>query len=317
MDLEAELLKSIDKEELEEMAKEKIRSFHGFLTREVALRLIAKEKGLLKEEAKEYAISEIPKGAKGVTFRGRIRKIWPAASYSSGKRSRVIEVSDDSGWKPLVLWNDDVALASRLKVGDRILVRNAYEKGGELHLGYSGDVEITEKAAIPRLSEITDGTCVHANGIVMRLEGYDTFIKEGKPRRGFSFIISDGETERRCVLIEGMDRAGRIKEKDEVRIQNAYAESGSLFIDADARIMVKPPGMLIGNLESLECEGESLKMRVAGKELELGREEALSALGASVAPDIALSTVVALKKDKLLNTRLALHIQDGRVVVRG
>ena len=44
MDVEAELLDSMEKEELETQIKQRIASFHGFLTREVALRLIAKEK---------------------------------------------------------------------------------------------------------------------------------------------------------------------------------------------------------------------------------------------------------------------------------
>ena len=45
MDLEAELLKSLPKEELESQITERIKSFQGLLTRDVALRLIAKEKG--------------------------------------------------------------------------------------------------------------------------------------------------------------------------------------------------------------------------------------------------------------------------------
>jgi len=68
MDIETELLKSMETAELEEKIAGKIESFHGFLTREVALRLIAKEKGLLKENEIVCKLSEIPKGARKVNF---------------------------------------------------------------------------------------------------------------------------------------------------------------------------------------------------------------------------------------------------------
>lgn len=317
MDIEAELLKSHPKEELEELARGKIHSFHGFLTREVALRLIAKEEGLLREERKERKLSGIGKGEKNVSFRASIGKIWPVASYSSGKRTRVVELADETGKKPLVLWNDDVSLANAMKSGDLVMVRNAYEKGGELHLGYSGSVEMMEKAPFPALSEIADGSHAHARGIVSRIEGHDTFILEGKEWRGFAFAITDGKSERRCVIIGGMDRAGRIKEGDQVRVENALVESGNLYIMADSRIMARPSGLVVGVPEKVECDNETLKIALGGKEYELGRADALALLGARVAPDILLSTVVALKKNELLNNRLALHIQDGRVVVRG
>ena len=317
MDIEAELRKIMPEEELEHLSKEKIKSFHGFLTREVALRLIAKEKGLLREEEREIRLAEIPKGAKNVSFQATVGKVWPVASYSSGKRSRVVEVSDESGERPLILWNEDVEIAAKVKKGDRIRVRNAYEKGGELHLGYSGDLGIVEKAPFPPLSEIADGGHVHARGVVARIEGYDTFIREGRAQRGFAFIISDGQTERRCVIIGGLDRAAGIKEADMVRIENAPAETGNLYIEAESRIMVRPSGLVIGNVDALDCTDEKLTLVLGGKEFVMGRDEALFALRLKVSDDIRLSTVVGLKKDKLLNTRLALHIQDGRVVVRG
>jgi hypothetical protein len=56
MDLEAELRKEISEDQLELQIAQKIESFHGFLTKDVAIRLIAKENGLLKEKAKEYKL---------------------------------------------------------------------------------------------------------------------------------------------------------------------------------------------------------------------------------------------------------------------
>ncbi len=319
MDLESELLKSISRDELEVQLAEKIASFHGFLTRDVALRLIAREKGLLKSEEKVYRLGEIPKGGKRITFRAHVKKIWPVALYSSGKKSRVVEVQDESGEKPLVLWNDDVALASRLRAKDEISVRGAYEKNGELHLGYSGSLEVLKKAAFTKLDELSEGQVAHLRGFVSRVEGFDSFVRGMGTIRGFSFVVSDGENERRCLILGGMGRSERIRKDDEVIIENGAVRNGNIEIDAHARILSRrSKEMLLGEITRMDCEGEKLLIRVGEKDAVFGREGALRFLGVSAAPDIALSTVVRLKKGSLLNSRIALRIgeMDGKTTVR-
>lgn len=322
MDAEAELLKAMNQEELEEEVSAKIKSFHGLLTREVALRLIAKEKGVMKEEEKDYQLAEIPKGAKRFGFSAAVKKVWPVATYSSGKRSRVVEIVDESaaGGKPLVLWNDDVELAKSLRSKDEIRVKGAYERSGELHLGYGGILEVTKKAAFSSLAELNDGETVHLRGAISSIEGHDTFIRDGRKIRGFSFMLSDGRNERRCLVVDGTDRAERLKVGDEALIEGANVSNGNIEIDSSARLLVRRAGeMLLGEIRTLGCDDEKLKVDVGGKEVVLGRESALRFLGIAVADDIALSTVVSLKKESLLNTRIAVKIEekDGQVLVRG
>jgi hypothetical protein len=332
MDLEAELLKSASKEELERQIGERIKSFHGFLTREVAIRLIAKEMGLLRSEDRAFRLGEIPKGEKRIAFTAKIRKIWPIAAYSSGKRSRVVEVEDETGAKPLVLWNEDVELAKTLRTKDEISVRGAYEKGGELHLGYSGKIDVSDKAGFTDLAELKESETVHVRGFVSSVEGEDGFIREGRMARGFSFILSDGKNERRCVIFQGRDRAERLSSGDEIIVEGGSVKNGNIEIDSQTRLLSRrPKDMLLGTITKLETrnrepetsgrrsagEGE-LVAEIDGREIALDRENALRFLGIHVAEDISLSTVVALKKDTLLNSRIALRIEekDGQIVVR-
>ncbi|MFN7991098.1 MAG: hypothetical protein U0R44_02975 [Candidatus Micrarchaeia archaeon] len=319
MDLEEELLKDIPKDQLEHLIGERIRSFHGFLTRDVALRLIAKEKGLLRSEEKAWKVGEIPKGEKKVTFDAEVRKIWPVAEYSSGKRSRVVTVGDESGTKPLVLWNEDVSLGRNLRVKDRIIVRGAYEKGGELHLGYSGSLSVSEKAGFTALAALGEGQVAHVRGFVTAIERYDTFVRDGVKVRGFSFVLSDGHDERRCVAVGGADRAGRLRVGDEVIIEGAVVKNGNIELGSDARLLSRRSSeMLLGTIRSVECAGGSAIFDVDGRLVRLDRGNALRLLGVAVADDIALSTVVELKKDSILNTRIAVKIEDkdGEIVVR-
>ena len=322
MDAEAELLKAMSQEELESEVSTKIKSFHGLLTREVALRLIAKEKGLMKEEEKDYRLAEIPKGAKRFGFSAIVKKIWPMATYSSGKRSRVVEIIDDSvtTGRPLVLWNDDVELAKSLRSKDEIRAKGAYERGGELHLGYGGVLEVTRKAAFSSLAELNDGETVHLRGAISAIGRYDTFIRDGRKVRGFSFMLSDGRNERRCLVVDGTDRAEKLKTGDEALIEGANISNGNIEIGASTRLLVRRAGeMLLGEIRKLGCDDEKLKVDVEGKEVVLGRESALRFLGVDVADDISLSTVVSLKKESLLNTRIAVKIEEtnGQVLVRG
>ncbi|NYZ74183.1 hypothetical protein H0O00_03505 [Candidatus Micrarchaeota archaeon] len=322
MDAEAELLKTMTADELEAALSAKIESFHGLLTREVALRLIAKEKGMLKEEERDYRLADIPKGARRFGFSAAVKKVWPMATYSSGKRSRVVEVVDESagGGKPLVLWNDDVELAKSLRSKDEIRVKGAYERGGELHLGYGGMLEVTRKAAFSSLAELNDGETVHLRGAVSAIEGYDSFIRDGKKIRGFSFMLSDGRNERRCLVVDGTARAERLKVGDEALIEGANVSNGNIEIGASTRLLMRRAGeMLLGEIKELRCEDETLKADVGGREVTLGRESALRFLGVGVAGDIALATVVGLKKESLLNTRIAVKIEekDGQILVRG
>jgi hypothetical protein len=309
-------------EELEGEVSAKIKSFHGLLTREVALRLIAKEKGLLKEEEKDYRLADIPKGAKRFGFSAIVKKVWPMATYSSGKRSRVVEIIDESvtTGRPLVLWNDDVELAKSLRSKDEIRVKGAYERSGELHLGYGGVLEVTRKAAFSSLAELNDGETVHLRGAISAIEGHDTFIRDGRKARGFSFMLSDGRNERRCLVVDGTDRAERLKVGDEALIEGANTSNGNIEIGASTRLLVRRAGeMLLGEVRKLWCDGETLRVDVEGKEVALGRESALRFLDVLVADDISLSTVVNLKKESLLNTRIAVKIEerDGQILVRG
>lgn len=319
MDLEAELLKTVPKEELERQASEKIESFHGFLTREVAIRLIAKEKGLLKVEDKECRLSEVQKGGKRIMFSASVKKVWPVATYSSGKKSRVIEVEDDTGAKPLILWNADVDLAKTLRARDRVMVKGAYEKNGELHLGYSGSLEVLDKATFSDIGGLEEGAIVHVRGVVSKVEGHDSFVRGGRAVRGFSFIVTDGKGERRCVIFEGLGRADAIHPEDEIIIETADVHNGNIEIGEHTRVLTRRSReMLLGEITEMDCSDDTLSVRVGGKDALFERASALKFLGVEAAPDIALSTVVDLKKGSLLNSRIALRVEqrDGKTVVR-
>jgi len=316
------LEKELGKDMLEKEIKSKIKSFHGLLTREAAIRLLAKEKNLIKkDEEKEYKISEIPKGkgTKKITIRASVKKVWQIAQYSSGKRSRVVEIKDETGSALLILWNEDVKLANGLRSGDKIQVKGVYEKNNELHLGYSGKLDIVERAGFLNLSAIPDqnGDHIHARGFVISKVQKKEIEKNGRKSSLTSFVLGSGEdnveSSIECIIYSAEERSKNLQIGDELIIEDAELTDRLIWIGSGTKILSRrPKEMLIGKIEKIECVGSDshamLNVVVSGKEVSFERERALSFLGVKVAEDIALETIVTLKKESLLSKEIALRI---------
>ena len=318
MDLEPLLLQTLSKSQLEEGIAEKIAGFHGFLTREIALKLIAKEKGLLKEEEKKAKLSEIQTGEKKLVIEAKVKKVWQLAQYKSGKKSRVIELEDETGAKPLVLWNDDVSLAARLKTRDTVLIKGAYERNGELHLGYSGAVDILQREDFTGLSALKENEYAHIKGYVSKIVGYDRFVDGTDSKIAFMVHISDGMSEVQALIWGKPERGSSLAPGDEIIIENALVKKGRLDISADGRIFSRrKERVLLGKVERLEPQEDGIGVTVGGRQAVFDRENALRFMGMTLAQDIALGTAVKLKKDYLLNTNVALRIREdgGKIIV--
>jgi hypothetical protein len=220
---------------------------------------------------------------------------------------------------PLIFWNKDTALVKGLRAKDRISVSGTYEKSGELHFGYGGKFEVEEKAGFSDLGQLDDDETVHLKGRISMVEGYDRFVRNGRTSMAFSFIVSNDKIDRRAVIWEKIERGESLKEGDEVIMEGAHVTRGDIDLDMASRIKIRrKDDMLMGELRSLECEGDSLVAAIGDRTVPLDRKNALKLIGAKVADDIALSTVVELKRDKLLNNKIAVKIEekDGQVLIR-
>ncbi len=307
-ELEKKFLEKFSQEQLDAEIRKKIDGFQGLLTKEAALRLIAKEKGLIKESSERLAkVSGIKKGARKINIDAKVRKVHPLVAYPTGTKSRRVEIADETGSITLVLWNDDCRLAGRMRSGDRVFVKRAYEKNGELSVGYSGVVGITSRARFTPLAELEEGGQINIRAFVKSIDGHDRFVRGNSTRPGFSFVVSDGKNEVRCIIWGNTGRGESLEGGDEVILENAIVRGGELFLPGDSRIFLRKKGVITGEVEELECENDKLVIRVAGNRYVLGKKKALEFLGVSVADDVGLSTVVSLKKDAILHTTVVLE----------
>jgi hypothetical protein len=307
-----ELLKSMTPEQLEQELDQKIESFHGFLTREVALKLLAKEKGLLKEEERFYKVKEIPEDAKRVSLVAKVEKILPEVTYSSGKKSRTVLLSDETGTINLKLWEEGMGICSRLRTGSTITIRNAYERFGDLNLGYKGTIELDTNKNYTKLAAIVDGAIegpIHIFATISKIEGIIG--------SEFIFFISDGITEIKCVIKEAAERGSKMAVGDLIIIDNARAVNGAVTLSAESRLLLKRQKNLIsGKVEGLGVEdnGEaigSLWVEISGKRYHLDRSNALRFLNLNVSDDISLETISQLKKESLVGSTVNVRVREA------
>lgn len=309
MDLEVELKQKIDSQELEKRITQKIKSFEGLINKNAAIRLIAKEEGILKDEDKSTTIKEIEKNSKSVNIRAKIAKIWPIASYSSGKKSRVYELEDESGKIPLILWNEDIARFSGLRNNDLIRLKSAYESGGELHLGYNGQVNLVKRAELDSIQSIEersknedsfivnirgilDGTCIDSDGEI-------------------TFSILNNQHKIQCLLCEGIERREMIDDSIEVIIEKGRWNGKGIVIDSQTRVLCKKkPQQMDSVIEIFEDNGNAVIITASGRR-SICREEFLKMLKISVADDIKTSTLISLQKDRLINRKITLDKKEN------
>ena len=151
------------------------------------------------------------------------------------------------------------------------------------------------------LSELQQSVYVNVRAKIASIKGERTYTKDNSTKRFFVFSVSDGTAEKECVIWQNISRGTRLNLGDEIIIERAYVKQESLYIYDNSRMLVKSANAL-ENIENMECSGEKLVITVNGKNKTLERKDALKLLGANVADDISLSTVVNLKKGTILKS---------------
>jgi len=108
----------LSREEFDSRVREKSEEWGGLLDEDAAARLVLDELG--RGTADFQAVRGLQEGME-VTLRVRVDSVGPVREFSrqDGSSGRVVnlDVSDDTGRCRLVLWDQDVALVERGRVG--------------------------------------------------------------------------------------------------------------------------------------------------------------------------------------------------------
>ncbi|NYZ77236.1 hypothetical protein H0O02_02885, partial [Candidatus Micrarchaeota archaeon] len=134
----------------------------------------------------------------------------------------------------------------------------------------------------------------------------------------FVFLLSDGSNEIECAITKDVHRGNALKEGDEAMVEGAIVREGRAEIGEHSRIFIRrKEKILMGRILDMGCSDDMMRVVVGSEKLEFDRENALRFMGVSIADDIALRTVVTLKKDALLNTNVSMKVtrQNGKIII--
>ncbi|MCX8169549.1 MAG: OB-fold nucleic acid binding domain-containing protein [Candidatus Methanomethyliaceae archaeon] len=217
----------ISEEEIEHLIEEKRRSLGYLIDEDVALRLIARDLGILIHEGiflTEVKIKDLVPNMRSVTLNVTLEKNFGVREFdrkdgSKGKFGRGL-VKDDTGSAFLVLWNDKAEVLHKLKSGAQIVIKQGYTREGmdgslEIHVGERSEIEIVREGGV--------------KGRILKIYDPLEYIRDdGSKVRLLCFLIKGEEDEKRAFLwnpseeflkklIEGMEVEiieGQIREKE-------------------------------------------------------------------------------------------------------
>ncbi len=298
MDYYNSLLSTLSKEELEDSISKKIKEFHDYISRDAAIKIIAKEKGIYKEETIYSKIKEIKSGSNSINLKAKIHSIEKIQTYPSGKKSRAAVLEDDSGKIQLVLWEEDLSLLDTLRINDEIEVLGVYEKFGRVNFGYKGKIKVINKKGFSSLDSLEENKTCNVKGSAIKNENH--------------LLISDGVKEVEFLFQEGTDRSRTIELGDEIILENVLFSKGLLIIGSNSRIFVKKSrNILSGKISSASLEGDdSLKVQIGEKEILLDKENSLRFLRIDPTTNLSLSTLLELKKGSFLGKRAFVRFKN-------
>jgi len=239
----------IAKEDFEARIKAKIKEFQGLLTREGAVTILASELGLeLIEKPTDIKIkiSDIIEGTTNIDLLGKItrrsepKEFMRKTTDTVGKVQR-LELSDESGSIPVVLWDDKVDDASGLKEGDVVRVHGGFAKKGlngniELTVQRRGSIESSDEAVDVqerRTERVEIGSLqegmgdIKIVGAVMNVSDVREYSRDGRTFKVCSLFLKDGTGQVRVSLWnENAEKMADVSVGDVVEIVNCYSKYG-------------------------------------------------------------------------------------------
>lgn len=316
------LEKKFPKEEIDEMAKERIEKYGDLISRDIALFLLAKENNLIEEKA--IPISSAQQWMRSIMITAKVACVFPICYFEKdGKKGRSCRLllSDKSGEITLVLWNDLVSLVEeKIWTGDEIEVRGGYLKDGELHVGFGGTVTVLKSSPPTPIGKLKPGTHNVAGKIAEVFLDY-FYMKNGKEEIMSSFLLSDGDDEMRVAVWKEPERVKALRQGDEVKLEGVVYRNNELHANSSSRIIVAKrteENVLRGKIEEIKQGEKGISIVMDGKRITFDDSLSLKVLGINeLPPDVPLKTVFGIKAKYLLEKEMAVKVSQKRGTLLG
>lgn len=237
--------------EVGEAVRAKITEYAGLLSRDAALKLVARERGIETAEETKWVAPEGVAPGSAVDCRIVVERAFRPREFERNNTKRLVAdaLADWGGTKVrLVLWGADANLAGTgaLRRGSRLALKNFLVKQGrdciELHSRELCSIEHEggDYPAPEQLSALADAEDAVASGVVLANYGAK---QSGKGERAV-LVFTDGTASRRLTCWDYNARiAADLAEGEVVRVEGASARKGELSAGAGA-VLFRDPACL-------------------------------------------------------------------------
>ncbi|MCX8197514.1 MAG: hypothetical protein N3G80_04340 [Candidatus Micrarchaeota archaeon] len=314
MDAEGKLGEELG-EKLEEEISKKIEEFGGLLSREAAIRLLCKERGIAIDGL--ILLAEAAKTVLPFSFNATVKRVFPVQYYPGSQDCSVrLHIYDKSAEATLVLWNEQAKIAQQICHQDEIEVRRAYFRGGEIWVGKGGEIKIVKRAPRLQVDQLTAGIC-NVEGQVGEIEPDYFYIdkKTGKEKKMSAFQLCGKNGCRRVVIWQedfDYSKAG-ISTGDLVVLDNVLFKNGEIHFNFNSRL-IKKGAEEQGEFKYVKVEGQECKVWIGKRQFTMKLGQLLSVLGLKEVEGAEAKTLIELKASWLAGKKVRYVAQNESLV---
>ncbi len=245
---------SLTRQDVEKRIQERKTASGGLLTDASAARLVAAEHGVkfkLGKPSPKLYVEQLVSGLNNVTITGRVVALGKPQTFSRRNRQGQVAhltIADKSGSIRVVLWNEQVELVDRIRLGHVIAVEHSYVRKSkygqnELHVGQRGSIQTVPEQctdadfpsiervqdSCPRISELREGSRIDVIHGTVKTEPN---LREVTTRRGSKVLLASFELEDHTGKIrvsaweEQARRIAELPAGSTVTLKNAQVKKG-------------------------------------------------------------------------------------------
>ncbi len=241
-------------ENFETEIKRVINEFAGMISRESAIKILAHENKLIKNEkrkverVKDILESEEENNiSKSLDVNLKLFRTFQKLETKSHVLQRIM-LKDNEGKEIIcVLWDDKINEFEILvpEENDTIQITNAYLKNDEIHVGKYSKIKIEKLNPILPLSKVKDGIC----NVGVKLLGdvnFRTFTKNNQEKRMGTTMVGDSTGQVKIVFWgDSCDKIENVIKGDIIILNKAMFKNAELHVNEYTEIKVNPPNFFI------------------------------------------------------------------------
>jgi hypothetical protein len=249
-----EKVKEILGEKYENELKRVINEFAGMISKESAIRILAHENNLIKNEKRKIEkISEIKEineeenVSRSLDVNLKLFKKFQKLETKSHVLQRIMLIDGEGEEIIVVLWDDKINEFEMLmpEENDLIQIKNAYLKNKEIHVGKYSKIKIEKEKLILPLSKVKDGIC-NVGVKVMEDVNFRTFTKNNEEKRMGTTVLGDKSGKVRTVFWGDVcNKIDNVVKGDLLVLNKAMFKNAELHVNEYTDVKINPPNFFI------------------------------------------------------------------------